>query len=195
MLEEGCSLISVRKRSQNLPLHANKLQVAAKVPGIQPRDWQSISESSHRRLEIALIKVRIEVRRLINRRVRVGPHKRDGATRNATTLVRDLDGDVLLAFGDYDLGHRELLLVLAVCLDDGSQRVLEGLEEHVRQVAWHVHEIQVGVADKLDAGGFEESVVIFADEPRVLYGFLGEFVDVRFRTYDADICGISIVAL
>lgn len=40
-------------------------------------------------------------------------------------------------------------------LDNGAQRVLEGFEEHVREMAGNVHEVDVGVADELDFGSFE----------------------------------------
>lgn len=80
-------------------------------------------------------------------------------------------------------------------LDDGAQRVLERLEEHVRQVTRDVHEVEVGVADELDAGRLEQAVVVLADEAGVLNGLLGQLLDVCLCADDADVGWVAVVAL
>lgn len=189
------SIHDLKHVASNSPLHANKLQVAAKVPRIQTRDGQAISKASHRRLEIALIEVRVQVRCPVHGGVHVGPDQGNGASGDAAALVRDLDGDVLFSFRDNDLRHRELLLVLTVRLDDGAERVLQGLEKHMRQVSWHIHEVNVRVAHKLDLGGLEEPVVILANEARVFDGFLSQVLDIRLCADDTDVSGVAVVAL
>lgn len=173
------------------PFHADQLQVAAKVPGVQPRYRQSVSKASHWGLKIALVEIRIEAWCLVDGSVHVGPDERDGRAWDAAALVRDLNGDVLLALGDDDLCDREVLLILAMALDDGTQRVLQCLEEHMRKMARDVHEADVVVADELDLGGIEQAVVVFADKAGVLDGLLGELADIGLGADDADVVGIG----
>lgn len=59
----------------------------------------------------------------------------------------------------------------------------------------NVHEVDVGVADELDLGGFKEAVVILADESSVFNGFLGEILNVGLGTDYSDIGGIAMMAL
>lgn len=184
-----------RQLASDLPLHANQLQVAAKVARVQSGNGQAVAEASHGSLEVALVKVGIQVGGAVDGGVHVGPDERDGAAGDAAALVANLDGDVLLALGDNDLCDGKLLLVHAVGLDDGAQRVFERLKEHVRQVAGHVHEVEVGVADELDLGGLEEAVMVLADEAGILNGLLGEVLDVCLCANDADIGGVAVVAL
>lgn len=80
-------------------------------------------------------------------------------------------------------------------LDDGAQGVLEGLEEHVRQMAGDVHEVQVGIAYQLNARGFKQAIVVFADEAGVLNGLLRKLFDVGLGADDADVGGVAMVAL
>lgn len=62
-------------------------------------------------------------------------------------------------------------------------------------MAGDVHEVQVGVADELDLGSFEEAVVILTDETSILNGFLGEILDVGLCADDTDIGGVAMMAL
>ena len=179
----------------SLPFHANQLQVPAKVARVQPRDGQSVTEPSHRGLEIALVKVGVEARCLVYGGVHVRPDQGDGRSRDAASLIGNLDCDVFLALGDDDLCDGEVVLVLAMALYDSTQGVFQGLEEHVRQVARYVHEADVVVADELDLGGVEQTVVVLAYEARVLDGFLGEFADVGLCADDADVVGVGARAL
>ena len=62
-------------------------------------------------------------------------------------------------------------------------------------MAGDVHEVEVFGTDKLDFRSVEETVVIFADESSVLDGFLGEILDVCFRTYDTHITWVFMMTL
>ena len=132
---------------------------------------------------------------MIDSRVHVCPHQGNGGSRDTAAFVGDLDGDVLLALGDNDLGDGEVVSVLTVALHDGTQGVLQGLEEHVRQVAGDVHEADVVVAYELDLWGVEEAVVVLTHEACVFDGFLGEFADVGLGADDADVVGVGARAL
>ena len=191
----SCCGVRVRRGNRNSPFHANQLEIPAKIPRIQPGDRKTVSEPRHGRLEVALVEIRVQARRLVHRRIHVRPNEGNRRPRDAPSLIRDLDRDVLLALCDDDLGDREILLVLTSRLHHGAQRVLESLEQHVRQVTWDVHEADVGVADELDLGRLEQAVVVLADEARVLYGFLGEFVDVGLGADYADVVGVGALAL
>lgn len=68
---------------------------------------------------------------MVHRRIHVCPDERYRRSRDATSLVCDLDCDVLLSLCDDDLCHGEILLILASCFHDGAQGVLERLKEHV----------------------------------------------------------------
>ena len=171
----------------NSLLHADQLEVAAKVPGIQPGDGQPVAKAGHRGLEVGLVKGRVQARRLVDGGVHVGPDEGDGGARDAAALVRDLDGDVLVAGGDNDLGDGEGVVLLAVPLDDGAERVLERLEEHVAQVAGHVHEAEVRFAHELHLGRVEQAVVVLAHEARVVDGLEGELAHVGLGADDADV--------
>jgi hypothetical protein len=104
---------------------------------------QSISKASHWRLEIAIVKILIDTLPF-HRRIHVRPYQRNSAPRDPTTLIRDLDRDVLLPGDDDDLdGGEEVLVVDAETLDDGAERVLEQFETDVREVAWDVGEADV----------------------------------------------------
>jgi hypothetical protein len=62
----------------------------------------------------------------------VSPDERDGTSWDASTLVGDLDGDVLVTLDDDDFDGRVLAVVIgSVALDDGSKGVLEELEDDV----------------------------------------------------------------
>lgn len=117
--------------SGRLPFHGNQLQITTKVARIESRNRQSVSKTGHRRLEIAFIEVRVQVGGPVDSRVHVRPDQRYRTSGNTAAFVRDLDRDILSALGNNDLGNRELLLILAMCFDDGAQGVLQGLEEHV----------------------------------------------------------------
>lgn len=80
-------------------------------------------------------------------------------------------------------------------LDNSAQRVLEGLEEHMRQMAGNVHEVEVGIADELDLGSLKHAIVILTDKASVLNGFLGEVLNVGLGADDADIVGVAMMAL
>ena len=54
-------------------------------------------------------------------------------------------------------------------------------------MAWHVHEMQIGLANQLDFWSVEEPVVVLADESSVFDGFLREFPHVGFRADDPDV--------
>ena len=58
-----------------------------------------------------------------------------------------------------------------------------------------VHEIQIGAADELNLGRVEESVVVFADEARVLDCLLRELAYVRLGADYSDIIGMRFGAL
>jgi len=58
-----------------------------------------------------------------------------------------------------------------------------------------IHKVQIISTNQLDLGCFKEAVVVFTNKSRVFNGFLGEFFDVRFRTYDADVVGVAVLAL
>src|SRR5207244_2589606 len=105
----------------------------------------------------------------------ISPNERDSAPGDTAAFVGNLDRNVFLALRDHDLYRREVLLIRTVCLDNGSQTVLEGLEKHVRQVARDVHEGQVRLTDQLDLRRVEQAVVIFADEACIVDGFLRQF--------------------
>lgn len=60
-----------------------------------------------------------------------GPHQRQSTTRDSSSLVRDLDRDVLVTLSDDDLDRWKALALGAMSLDDGAERVLQDLEKDV----------------------------------------------------------------
>lgn len=62
-------------------------------------------------------------------------------------------------------------------------------------MAGDVHKVQVGVAEKLDARGFEQAVVVLADEAGIFNGLLRELLDICLGADDADVGGVAVVAL
>ena len=177
-----------------IPLHTDQLQIAAKVPRIEPTDGQAVAEARHGRLEIALVELRVDGRGRVDGRVHVRPDERDRRARDPAALVRDLDGDILFALGDDDFCDGELGLLLPVKVDDGAEGVFEGLEKHMRKVAGDVHEIEVVSTHELDLGRLEQAVIVFAYEARVLDRFGREVLDVRLCADDADIVGVAVGA-
>lgn len=180
---------------ENVLLHTDQLEITTKVASIQARDGQAVAEAGHGGLEVVLMKVRVEVGRAFDGGVHVGPDEGDGGAGDAAALVGDLDGDVLFALGDDDLGGREGGLARAVRLDDGAEAVLEQLEEHVAEVARHIHEGDVVGADQLHLRRLEEAVVVFAHEACVFDGFLRQLAYVAARADDADVVGFVPLAL
>ena len=79
--------------------------------------------------------------------------------------------------------------------DHSTQRVLERLEQHMRQVARDVHEADVVVTDELDLRGVEQAVVVLAHEASVLDGLLSELTHVGLGADDADVVGVRARAL
>ena len=79
--------------------------------------------------------------------------------------------------------------------DDGTERILESLEQHVRQMSWDIHEVEVRVADELDLGRIEETVMILTYEARVLNSFLSQVAHVCLCTDDTDIVGVRVSSL
>lgn len=175
--------------------HADKLEVTAEVASVQARDGQSVAEAGHGRFKVGFVEVWIEVGRLVDRGVHVCPDQRDAAAWNSTTLVADFDGDVLASLAHNDLCDRELLFVGAMSLDNSSQAVLQGLEKHVRQVSRDVHEVEVWWANQAYLGRVKQAVVILANKPCVLDGFLRQVADVGICTDDADIVRVRMRAL
>lgn len=176
-------------------LHGDELEVAAEVARVQARDGQAVAEAGHGGLEVRFVEVRVEVGGLVDGRVHVGPDEGDAGAGDSAAFVGDFDRDVLAAFADNDLRDGEFLLVGAVGFDDGAQAVLKGFEEHVRQVAGHVHEVEIGRANKTDLGRVEEAVVVLADEAGVFDCLLRQVAHVGVRADDADVVGIRVRAL
>ena len=80
-------------------------------------------------------------------------------------------------------------------LDDGPEGVLEEFEEHMTEMAGDVHERQRRVADELDLGRVEETIMVLADEPGVLHRLLGELAYVGAGADDADVVGLMPMSL
>jgi len=175
--------------------HADKLEVTAKVARIQAGDWKTITEAGHWRLEVRLIEVRVQIGRLVDGGVHVCPYQWYAAARDSSTLVADFDGDVFATLAYNDLRHGEFFLVRAVGLDNGSQAVLEGLEQHVRQMSWYVHEVEVRRADEANLGRIEQAIVILANKTRVLDSFLRQVPNVGICANYADIVGVCMCPL
>ncbi|KAJ2393324.1 hypothetical protein GGI05_002451 [Coemansia sp. RSA 2603] len=134
-----------------VPFERDQLEVAAKVPSVQAAQRQTVAKAGERGLEVALVKLRVEHRRLCGG-VHVRPHLLHGAARNSAALIRHLDGDVLVALSDNNLDWRVAVSLVAVELNDGTQRVFQKLKDHVVQMRGHVHELEVLGAVQLDLG-------------------------------------------
>lgn len=132
---------------------------------------------------------------MVDSRIHVRPYQWNGGPRDAASFVRNLDGDIFLALCNNDLGHRELLLIFTMSFHHSTKRVLEGLEEHMRQMSRHVHEADVRITYELDLWCVKESVVILANEARILNSFLGEFLDIGLCANYSDVVGIGPRAL
>jgi len=144
----------------------------------QPRKWQPIPKPRHRRLEITSLEITIQTLTL-HRRIHIRPNQRNRAPRDSSTLIADLDRNVLLALNNDHFNRGYVFLVFgAVALDDGAEGVLEELEADVGEVAWDVRECEVFGADELDGRAFEHGVVFFADVAGVFDGFEYDVVDV-----------------
>lgn len=92
-----------------------------------------------------------------------------GASRNPTTLIRDLDRDILPPFHHDHLDRRILIIIVnAVSLYHSTQRVFEEFKTDVRKMTWDIRECEVGWADELDIGGFEEGIMFFTDVAGVI---------------------------
>ena len=144
----------------------------------QSRERQTISEPSHRRPKVARMEILVQVLALHSRK-QISPHKRNTAPRDPSSLVRDLDGDVLFSLDDDDLDWREGPFGFgAVALDDGTERVFEELEEDVGKMAGDIGEVQVWGADELNWRSFEKGVMLFADKACVFDCFVGNVMDV-----------------
>lgn len=90
----------------------------------------SLTESCHGRFEVRPFEVLIHALRF-RRRVHISPHQWDRTPWDSTSLVRNLDGDVLLPMCHDDLYRWIFICFHAVRLDNRSQRVFKDLEEHV----------------------------------------------------------------
>ena len=168
--------MDVHVRSKTV--HGNETQVAPKVSRVEAREREAVSESRHRRVKVARVKVLVDELSL-HGGVHIRPDERDGAARDAAALVRDLDRDVLLALDDDDLDRRDrVLLVVPVALDAGAERVLEQLEADVRQVPRHVRKVQVAWADQLHGRALDHPVVLLADKARVLDRLMDNVMNV-----------------
>lgn len=129
---------------------------------------QPVPKARHRRFEIARLEVLVDVL-TVHGGIHVRPNQGNCASQNTAAFVRDLDGDIFLAFDDDHLDGRERVLVLRpVTFNDGAQRVLEQLKDDVGEMAGDVGEVEVFGADELDGGTFEHGVVFLANESGAL---------------------------
>lgn len=152
---------SVRLRVRHAPAACVK---RTRDGAYETRQWKTVSEASHGRLEVGGVKVLVDVL-AFHGGVHVGPDEGNSGAGDAAAFVGDLDGDVLLTLDDDDLDGGEGVLVLVTeALDDGAKGVLEELEADVGQVAGDVVEVEVLGADELDGRTLEHGVVLFADE-------------------------------
>ena len=175
--------------------HADELEIAAEVARIEAGDGKTIAEACHGRLEVRLVEIWVQIGRLVDCGVHVSPYQWDAAARNSSTLVADFDGDVFATFAYDDLRHGKFLLVCAMGLDNGSQAVLERLKQHVRQMSWHVHEVEIRRADQANLGRIKQAVVVLANETRVLDGFLRQVPHVGVCANYADIVWVCMCPL
>ena len=172
--------VDVHVRAETV--HGDEAQVAPKVPRVQPREREAVAESGHGRVEIARLKILVDVLPF-HGGVHVRPDERYRTPRDPAPLVRDLDRDVLLALDDDHLDRRYLVLLLVpVPLHDRAERILEQLEADVRQVTGHVREMQVFRADQLHGRALEHPVMLLADVARVLDRLVDDIVDVLLRS-------------
>ena len=79
--------------------------------------------------------------------------------------------------------------------DDSSQRVLERFEEHVGQMAGHIHKLEVGRTEELDFRGIEQTKMVFAHESRILDGLLCQVLYTCLRADDAHVVGVFVGGL
>jgi len=144
----------------------------------QSRQRQSVSKTGHRGFEVTRLEVTVNALSL-HRCVHICPNQGNGAPCDSTSLVRDLDGNVLCAFHNDDLDGWEIVLVVdAKSLDYSTQGVLEEFEADVGEMPRYVGEDKVFGADELHRRSFEHRVVLFTHESRVFDGFLDNVVDV-----------------
>lgn len=155
----------------------------------QSRQWQPISKASHWRLEITTLEILVNPLSL-HRCIHIRPNQRNSAPRNTSSLITDLDCNILLAFDDDDLDRwQELLLLWAIALDDRTEGVLEKFETDVGEMARDVGEVEVGWADELNRWAFKHGVVLLADETRIFDRFVDDIVDVLVK--GGEICDIA----
>ena len=127
-----CEAVEVDVEVRAETVHRDEAQIAPKVPRIQPRQREAIAEARHGRVKVARLEVLIDLLAL-HGGIHVRPDERNRAARDPSSLVRDLDRNVLLALDDDHLDRRDrVLLFVPVSLDDGAERVLEQLEADVR---------------------------------------------------------------
>ena len=89
-------------------------------------------------------------------RVHVRPDEGYRAPWNPSSLIGNLDGDVLLALNNDNLDGGEVVFtVRTVSFDDGSQRVFEQLEADMGQMSRNVAKVEIFRTDKLNRGTFE----------------------------------------
>jgi len=161
----------------------------------QSRERQTVPKSSHWRFKVATLEVLVEAL-LLHRGVHVRPDERDGAARDSSSFVADLDGDVLLTLDNDDLDRWEVvLLVDTVTLDDGTERVLEQLEANVGKMTRDVGESKVAGADELHRGSLEHGVMLLAHKARVLDRLLDNVVDVGLGADDANVVLVCLLGV
>lgn len=131
---------------------------------------------------------------MIDGRVHVRPYEGYRAPGDSSTFIADFDGDVFFPLRDDDLCHGEILFVLAMSVHDRAQAVFQRLEQHMRQVSRHVHEVQVVAADELYLWRIEQSVVILADEARVFYRFERQILHVGLGANNTHVVGVVMGA-
>ena len=184
----SCEHVSIKRReTARLPFHADEFQVTAEIPGIESTYGKTIAEPSHGCFEVALVEVWVQVWGLVDRGVHVCPNQRDRRSGYSTSLVGYLNGNVFVALGNDHFCDRKVLLLLAVGFDNSSERILKGLEKHVRQMAGYIHEVEIRLTDQLHLRRIKKTVVVLTNESRIFDCFLGKLLYIGFGTYDANI--------
>jgi hypothetical protein len=105
----------------------NVAQTVSKQKGFthQPRQRQTISKASHRRLKVARLEILID-RLTGHRRIHIRPYQGYRAPRDTTTLVANFDRNILFAFDDDNFDRWEFRLVgRTVQFDDSAQGVFQ----------------------------------------------------------------------
>src|SRR5262245_7037799 len=84
----------MKVRIGTITFHRDDLQVSTEVASIEPADREAIAQTGERRLKVTVIESSGSHPRRIGGCIQIGPDTRNVAAGNASTFIRNLEGQI-----------------------------------------------------------------------------------------------------